>query len=227
MEIQGDEVKVYDQLDELLIRVRAILKTLQRADGRRRSQGARPSSTSGSGSSSPDELADEIAAVDRRRRGEDGATSPSSTPSAESEIALLARYEPILGKIQPLAKQIVVHRRLRQRRAAGRAPLQGRPRAPADRARQAHELAVRDHLRPTSTRTRPRPSSSTRVSTPSRSTSSSRWRTSTRSVCRRTSRTCRWTSPTRPSASVAPSCRPSSTASAPSSTRCRASGTSS
>ena len=28
MEIQGDEVKVYDQLDELLIRVRAVLKTL-------------------------------------------------------------------------------------------------------------------------------------------------------------------------------------------------------
>jgi len=30
MEIQGSEVKVYDQLDELLIRVRGILKTIPR-----------------------------------------------------------------------------------------------------------------------------------------------------------------------------------------------------
>ena len=44
---------------------------------------------------------------DRRGRGPD--VGPRAAPHASwSESALLARYEPILGKIQPLAKQIVV-----------------------------------------------------------------------------------------------------------------------
>ena len=107
MEIQGSEVKVYDQLDELLLRVRAILKTLKEPDGRHRARALAPSSTSGCGISSPDELADEIASTieDVEEKTADLAQLHTS---AEGEIALLTRYEPILGKIQPLAKQIVV-----------------------------------------------------------------------------------------------------------------------
>ncbi len=106
MEIQGSEVKVYDQLDELLIRVRAILKTLQAPDGGIDSD-KRKVEYDRLWGLSLDELADEIATTieDVEEKTADLAQLHTS---AEGEIALLARYEPILGKIQPLAKQIVV-----------------------------------------------------------------------------------------------------------------------
>ena len=50
MEIQGDELEVYDQLDELLIRVRAILKTLNEPEEGVDPKLRRWSSTSASGS---------------------------------------------------------------------------------------------------------------------------------------------------------------------------------
>ncbi len=106
MEIQGAEVKVYDQLDELLIRVRAILKTLKEP-----AEGIEPKSRTVEYERlwhlKPEELADEISATieDVEEKTADLAQLHTS---AEGEIALLARYEPILGKIQPLAKQIVV-----------------------------------------------------------------------------------------------------------------------
>ena len=50
MEIQGDELKVYDQLDELLMRVRAILKTLNEPEGGVDPASRGSSSTSDSGS---------------------------------------------------------------------------------------------------------------------------------------------------------------------------------
>jgi len=106
MEIQGDEIKVYDQLDELLIRVRAILKTLNEpADGI--DSKVRVVEYERLWHLTPPELADEIATTisDVEEKTEDLAALHTA---AEGEISLLARYEPILGKIQPLAKQLVV-----------------------------------------------------------------------------------------------------------------------
>ncbi len=106
MEIQGDELKVYDQLDELLMRVRAILKTLNEPE-----EGIDPKvrviEYERLWQLSPPELGDEITTViaDVEEKTADLAALHTS---AESEISLLSRYEPILGKIQPLAKQLVV-----------------------------------------------------------------------------------------------------------------------
>lgn len=106
MEIGGSEVKTYDQLDELLIRVRAILKTLSEPEG-----GVDPKARTIEYERlwhlKPDELATEIATaiVDVEEKTADLATLHTA---AESELSLLARYEPILSKIQPLAKQLVV-----------------------------------------------------------------------------------------------------------------------
>ena len=136
---------MYDQLDELLIRVRAILKTLKEPTGGDRRQAARTVEYQRLWELKPDELADEIASAieDVEEKTADLAQLHTS---AEGEIALLARYEPILGEDPAAREADRHHRRLRQRRAARRAPLQGGPRASADRARQAHELAERDHL---------------------------------------------------------------------------------
>jgi V/A-type H+-transporting ATPase subunit I len=106
MEIQGDEIKVYDQLDELLIRVRAILKTLNEpVDGV--DSKVRVVEYERLWHLTPAELADEISSVisDVEEKTADLAALHTA---AEGEISLLARYEPILGKIQPLAKQLVV-----------------------------------------------------------------------------------------------------------------------
>ena len=106
MEIQGDELKVYDQLDELLMRVRAILKTLNEPE-----EGIDPKvrviEYERLWQLSPPELGDEITTViaDVEEKTADLAALHTA---AESEISLLSRYEPILGKIQPLAKQLVV-----------------------------------------------------------------------------------------------------------------------
>ena len=99
-------MKVYDQLDELLIRVRAILKTLKEPEGGIDSA-ARTVEYQRLWQLKPDELAVEVSETieDVEEKTADLAQLHTS---AEGEIALLARYEPILGKIQPLAKQIVV-----------------------------------------------------------------------------------------------------------------------
>jgi V/A-type H+-transporting ATPase subunit I len=106
MEIQGEEVAVYDQLDELLIRVRAILKTLNEPEEPIDSK-ARVVEYERLWHLKPAELADEISSVisDVEEKTADLAALHTA---AEGEITLLARYEPILGKIQPLAKQLVV-----------------------------------------------------------------------------------------------------------------------
>ena len=106
MEIQGDEVKTYDELDELLIRVRAILKTLNEPEG-----GIDPKARTVEYERlwhlKPDELSVEVSSTigDVEEKTADLA---SLHTAAESELGLLARYEPILSKIQPLAKQLVV-----------------------------------------------------------------------------------------------------------------------
>ena len=106
MEIQGEDVTKYDQLDELLIRVRAILKTLKEPE-----EGIDPKARTIEYEQlwalKPDELAAEVFAIIGDVEEKTGDLASLHT-SAESELALLARYEPILGKIQPLAKQLVV-----------------------------------------------------------------------------------------------------------------------
>jgi len=106
MEIQGSEVQLYDKIDELLIRVRAILRTLKAPEGGMDPKG-RAVEYDRLRALTPEMLADEIASTidDVEEKTSDLAGLHAA---AESEIALLSRYEPILGKIQPLAKQIVV-----------------------------------------------------------------------------------------------------------------------
>ena len=106
MEIQSADVKLYDTLDELLIRVRAILKTLKEPEGGIDAEN-RSVEYDRLWHLTPEMLAVEIASIidDVEEKTSDLAGLHAA---AESEISLLARYEPILSKIQPLAKQIVV-----------------------------------------------------------------------------------------------------------------------
>lgn len=106
MEIQGEEVRAYDELDEMLIRVRAILKTLNEPAGGM-DAAARTVEYDRLWTLTPDELAAHVAAMIDEVEDKTADLAALHT-SVESELALLARYEPILSKIQPLAKQIVV-----------------------------------------------------------------------------------------------------------------------
>ncbi len=106
MEMAGDEFQAYDKLDEMLLRVRAILKALHAPAGGLDSA-ARKEEYHRLWKLEPDELAGEIG--DTINEVEDRTADLAALhTAAESEIALLARYEPILGKIQPLARQLVV-----------------------------------------------------------------------------------------------------------------------
>ena len=106
MEMVGEDFQAFDKLDEMLLRVRAILKALHAPAGGL-DAAARKAEYSRLWALEPDKLADEIASTidDVEDRTADLAALHTA---AESEIALLARYEPILGKIQPLARQLVV-----------------------------------------------------------------------------------------------------------------------
>lgn len=105
MEVYEEQQRDQERMDELLIRVRAILKALHRAEtpmdkDERRKEYDRLYSMSS------EQLADEVASVIEEVEDRTSALATSHT-SLESEMALLARYEPILHKIQPLAKQII------------------------------------------------------------------------------------------------------------------------
>lgn len=105
MEVYEEQQRDQERMDELLIRVRAILKALHRAetpmskDERRKEYDRLYAMDS-------DQLAQEVASVIEEVEDRTSALATSHT-SLESEMALLARYEPILHKIQPLAKQII------------------------------------------------------------------------------------------------------------------------
>lgn len=106
MEISGDEVAVYDRLDEMLLRVRAILKTLSEPEGgvdaaRRTVEYQRLWKLDADG------LAAEVGSIIDEVEDRTADLAALHT-AAEGELSLLARYEPILSKIQPLARQIVV-----------------------------------------------------------------------------------------------------------------------
>ena len=105
MEVFDQQLRDQEQMEELLIRVRSILKALHREDtpvsaDERRHEYSRLYKLDS------DELAGEIAQVIEEVEDRTSALASSHT-SIEGEIALLARYEPILHKIQPLAKQVV------------------------------------------------------------------------------------------------------------------------
>ncbi len=111
-EVPLDRMEVYDQqlrdqerMEELLIRVRSIVKALQREDTfvdaeERKKEYGRLYELD------PEQLGSEISNVVEEVEDRTAELAASHT-SLEGEIALLARYEPILEKIQPLAKQIV------------------------------------------------------------------------------------------------------------------------
>ncbi|MCL4554921.1 MAG: hypothetical protein M1565_07325 [Actinobacteria bacterium] len=105
MEIVKDQRVDQDQMDELLIRVRAILGVLHKEKAPM-DQEARLREYDRLYCLNTAQLAQEIADVVGEVE-ERTATLAADQAAIESEIAQLARYEPILEKIQPLAKQIV------------------------------------------------------------------------------------------------------------------------
>jgi len=105
MEVVEKQQRDQERMDDMLIRVRAILKALHRdntpisAEDRRREYTRLYALDS---TALADEVANVIGEVEDRT-----SSLASSHTSIEGELALLARYEPILHKIQPLAKQII------------------------------------------------------------------------------------------------------------------------
>jgi len=105
MEVVDKQQRDQERMDDMLIRVRAILKALHRdntpvnAEDRSREYARLYALDSAA-------LAEEIATVIEEVEDRTSSLASSHT-SIEGELALLARYEPILHKIQPLAKQII------------------------------------------------------------------------------------------------------------------------
>jgi V/A-type H+-transporting ATPase subunit I len=105
MEVVQSQEQERERMGELLIRVRAVIKALhlpgtQVDEARRQKEYLRLWKLDSK------QLSDEIAHVVDEVEEKTSGLAISQT-EIESELALLARYEPILQKIQPLAKQIV------------------------------------------------------------------------------------------------------------------------
>jgi V/A-type H+/Na+-transporting ATPase subunit I len=105
MEVYETQQQDLEQMEELLIRVRAIVKALHR-DDIHLDPAARRTQYNELFKEDAGELASEVAAVIGEVEDRTAELATSRT-NLESELSLLARYEPILQKIQPLAKQIV------------------------------------------------------------------------------------------------------------------------
>ncbi len=105
MEVYAEEQEERERMEDMLIRVRAILKALQSPTAGVESE-QRQAEYQRLWALHSKELAAEIASV--IAEVEDKTSGLASTrTSVEAELALLGRYEPILQKIQPLARQIV------------------------------------------------------------------------------------------------------------------------
>lgn len=105
MRIERDQDVERERMEELLIRVRSILKALHMPDTEvdpidREKEYARLWDMGSK------ELAEEVTSVIGEVE-ERTSTLAASQADIEAEMQLLARYEPILQKIQPLARQIV------------------------------------------------------------------------------------------------------------------------
>jgi V/A-type H+-transporting ATPase subunit I len=105
MEVVQDQALERERMGELLIRVRAVIKALQ-LPGTQIDEARRQKEYLRLWKLDSKQLSDEIAHVVEEVEEKTSGLSISQT-ELESELALLARYEPILAKIQPLAKQIV------------------------------------------------------------------------------------------------------------------------
>jgi vacuolar-type H+-ATPase subunit I/STV1 len=218
MEVFEQQQQDQERMEELLIRVRAIVKALHR-DDIHLDAAARRSMYDDLFAKDTSELAAEVAGVIEEVEDRTSGLASSRT-NLESELTLLARYEPILQKIQPLAKQIVTTGAyesvalLFERRYKSALELSRRS---STRSRTSSTRSSR----PTSTRTPRRRSSSSARRTPIRSTSSWPWRTSTRSDCLPSSRTCRSTLATRGQGAQRTPARRAREGFASSSRRCR------
>ena len=105
MELFEEQQVDQERMEELLIRVRSIVKALHRDDlpanpAKRRTEYDRLFQMDTA------QLQDEVSHVVEEVEDRTAALAAERT-NLESEAALLVRYEPILQKIQPLAKQIV------------------------------------------------------------------------------------------------------------------------
>jgi len=105
MEVYETQQQDLEQMEELLIRVRAIVKALHR-DDIHLDPAARRTQYNELFAKDAGELASEVAVVIGEVEDRTAQLATSRT-NLEAELSLLARYEPILQKIQPLAKQIV------------------------------------------------------------------------------------------------------------------------
>jgi len=105
MEVVGPQERERDGMDEMLIRVRSILKALDRGGpelSRADVRSVYNELCSMDASALQVEVNSVIEEVEDRT-----ATLAATHTDLESEMELLARYEPILQKIQPLARKIV------------------------------------------------------------------------------------------------------------------------
>ncbi len=105
MEVVDKQEDDRERMEDMLIRVRAILKALHRPESPQNRE-KRDREYARLYHLNSDELATEISSVIEEVEDRTS-TLASAHTSIESELALLSRYEPILHKIQPLAKQIV------------------------------------------------------------------------------------------------------------------------
>ena len=105
MEVVDEKRKDREQMEDLLIRVRSILKALDHGDCKPDSAAVRVEYNRLC-TLDPSELSTEVSQVIAEVEDRTASLASAHT-DLESEMALLARYEPILQKIQPLASQIV------------------------------------------------------------------------------------------------------------------------
>jgi V/A-type H+-transporting ATPase subunit I len=105
MEVVSSQAAELERMEDALIRVRAIIKALH-LPGSRIDEAARQKEYLSLWKRTSDELSLEIARVIDEVEDRTSGLAQSGT-DIENELALLARYEPILHKIQPLARQIV------------------------------------------------------------------------------------------------------------------------
>jgi V/A-type H+-transporting ATPase subunit I len=105
MEVVSSQQTERDRMEELLLRVRAIIKALH-LPGTTVDEAKRQTEYLALWKMDTRELGDEVAKVILEVEGRTSDLT-SSQSKLEGEMELLARYEPILQKIQPLAKQIV------------------------------------------------------------------------------------------------------------------------
>ncbi len=105
MEVVSGQARDRQQMEEQLIRVRAILRALDTGDAPVDKQAVREEYAR-LYDLEPEQLAQEISDVIAEVEDRT-ATLAATHTDLESEVALLARYEPILQKIQPLARQVI------------------------------------------------------------------------------------------------------------------------